>query len=172
MNTVEQIKELLRDAHRTLEENMGELTPEQAHWIPPGKLSPIDALVAHVVVGEDMWISRFVRQVPGLCETTWAAKTGVGEPVPGDPPWDEWAKRVKIDLPSLMEYAHAVYARTEEYLDTLTPEDLDAAFANNPPGFSWTLGYVLGPISAGHVYQHAGEISAVKGLQGLQGYSF
>ena len=63
---------------------MGELSAEQAHWIPPGKLSPIDALFAHVVVGEDMWISRFVRQVPSLCETTWAAKTGLDEPHPGD----------------------------------------------------------------------------------------
>ena len=100
---------------------MGELTPEQAHWIPPGKLSPIDALFAHVVIGEDMFLSRFVRQVPALCETSWAAKTGVGEPHPGNPPWDEWAKRVQIDFGSLHEYAQAVYARTEEYLDSLTP---------------------------------------------------
>lgn len=172
MNTVEQVTELIRDSHRTLEENMGELTPEQAHWIPPGKLSPIDALFAHVVVGEDMFLSRFVRQVPGLCETTWAAKTGVGEPHPENPPWGEWAKRVQIDMPALQKYARAVHARTEEYLGSLSPEDLEATVPSSPPGATWTLGYVLGPITAGHVYQHAGEISAVKGLQWLQGYSF
>src|SRR5512138_1668672 len=121
MNTVEQLKELIRDSHRTLEEDMGELTPEQAHWIPPGRLSPIDALFAHVVVGEDMFLSRFVRQLPALCETTWAAKTGIDLPHPENPPWDEWAKRVRIDMAALREYAGAVYRRTDEYLASLRP---------------------------------------------------
>ena len=172
MNTVDHLRELIRDAHQTLEENIGELTPEQAHWIPPGRLHPIDALFAHVVVGEDMFLSRFVRQVPALCETAWAERTGVGEPHPENPPWDEWAKRVTIDLPALREYSRAVYARTDEYLSSLCAEDLEAAVPASPPGAMWTLAYVLGPITAGHVYQHAGEISAVKGLQDLKGYDF
>lgn len=172
MNTIEQLVELYQDAHRTLEEVLGEVTPEEAHWLPPGRALPIDALYAHTVIGEDMFLSLFFRKAPALCATTWSGRVGVSELPPNDPPWDAWARDVKVDLPALREYARAVYAASEEYVRSLCPEALEAPFEAPPPGVSWSFGYVLGPLIAGHAYQHAGEISAIKGLQGLTGYAF
>ena len=109
---------------------------------------------------------------PGLSETTWADRLGLSEPHPAHERWGEWARRVRVDLPVLREYARVVYAATDAYLDTLSPADLETFFDSPPAGVAWSVAYVLGPLVAGHAYLHAGEISAVKGLQGLKGYSF
>lgn len=74
----------------------------------------------------------------------WQDRTGIGEPLPMGP-WDEWARRVVIDVPAMRAYAQAVYANTDAYLATATMEE-------------WNDGAA-----------HCGETSAVKGLQGLQG---
>jgi hypothetical protein len=93
----------------------------------------------------------------------------MSEPPPENPPWDEWAGRVQVDLPSLRQYAQAVYASTDAYLASLSPADLDAAFQ----GFVGleTLGSFLTGLGL-HAGWHTGEISAIKGVQGNKGYPF
>ena len=63
--------------------------------------------------------------------------------------------------------------RTDEYLAALTPEDLDTPVdLSGVGGGQSTLGNVLGRRIVGHVDNIAGEISCLKGLQGLRGYPF
>jgi hypothetical protein len=75
-------------------------------------------------------------------------------------------------MPALHAYAQAVYDNTDAYLATVTPDEwnrqLDlSSFGMEPATAGFWLTNILLDGAA-----HCGEISAVKGLQGLQGYPF
>src|SRR5205807_582218 len=100
-----------------------------------------------------------------LATTAWQERTGVSEPHPMGA-WDDWARRIAIDLPALQAYAQAVYASTDAYLATVTPEEwarpLDLAMINmGRQSVGLLLTAILFDTAA-----HCGEASAVKGLQG------
>ncbi|MEO8286177.1 MAG: DinB family protein [Chloroflexota bacterium] len=177
MDAVTLLREQLKEAHALLEAIMQDVTPEAAHWMPPGKANPVGATYTHVVVFEDMTINGVLRHQRPLYETTWAGKTGISELMPkrGEE-WQDyvpWTRRVKVDMPTVREYARAVYASTDEYFASLTPGDLDQSIDLAGVGGSVvTLGHVLSRSIVAHVDNIAGEISCLKGLQGLQGYPF
>src|SRR5438093_700658 len=60
-------------AHDILEAAMADVTPEQAHWAPPGVANPLGATYAHVVVSENFVINGMFRRQAPLNATTWAA---------------------------------------------------------------------------------------------------
>ncbi len=160
---------MFQNAHETLESTMKDVTAEQAHWLPPGKALPISSLYAHTIGGEDACINMLIRKTPPLLATDWANRTGMSVIMPETQPWDDWARSVRVDLDQLRKYAQAVYAATDDYLAGLTPENLDVEidFAGKRP-----IGDALARFLVGHVNQHCGEISALKGLQGAKGYPF
>jgi hypothetical protein len=87
-------------------------------------------------------------------------------------PWDDWARGVQIDLPTLRGYAQAVYANTDAYLANMTPEEWNRPLDLTAVGMGQsTVSELLTNILLDGA-AHCGEISAVKGLQGLQGYPF
>jgi hypothetical protein len=89
-------------------------------------------------------------------------------PGPGEdglPPWDEWARGVKVDLPALHAYSQAVFAASDEYMATLNDEALDQSMGQ------YTLGSFLS-VLVSNVNWHTGEIACLKGLQGAKGYPF
>ena len=170
------LRQMFAQMHVWLEGTMQDVTAEGCHWQPRGRVVPAGAHYAHHVMGsEDMIFNLLIRNATPLALSTWQGKTGLSEPHPrpmGE--WDAWARRVQIDLPALRAYAQAVYANTDAYLASLTIEEwhrqVDMA-AIGRPGQQQTVGYWLTNIlldGAGH----SGEISAVKGLQDLQGYPF
>lgn len=177
MDAVSLLREQIKEAHALLEAVMEGVTPEAAHWIPPGKANPVGATYAHVVVFEDMTINGVLRHRKPLYETTWSGKTGMSELMPkrGEE-WQDyanWTRRLKIDLGQVREYAKAVYASTDEYLASLSPDDLDSPIdLAGVGGSKVTLGHVLSRSVVAHVDNISGEISCLKGLQGLQGYPF
>jgi len=80
---------------------------------------------------------------------------------------------LRVDLPAAREYAKAVYANSDQYLASLTPDDLDTPIdLAGVGGSKVTLGHVLSRSVVAHADNIAGEISCLKGLQGLQGYPF
>jgi hypothetical protein len=87
--------------------------------------------------------------------------------------WDDWARGLKVDLAQLREYASAVYASTDAFLARQMPADLEKVYDFSE--FGWpepvTLGVVLHQLVA-NAAAHCGEISCIKGLQGIQGYPF
>jgi hypothetical protein len=174
MDGISLLRKQFRDGHGWLEGTMQDVTPEQAHWTPPGKANPLGATYAHILLGEDAMINSMVKGGAPLFATTWAGKTGLSEmpPPPSDgEPWDAWARRVRIDLPAMRQYAQAVYAASDECLASLTPEALTrivdlSAFHLGPEN----VGNFLGSITAAHVRDHCGEISCLKGLQGTRGF--
>jgi hypothetical protein len=73
----------------------------------------------------------------------------------------------------LNEYAQAVYVATDEYLAGLEESDLERIIDLTEQNYGkWTLAaYILNFVLA-HVRDIMGEISALKGVYGLQGYPF
>lgn len=168
-----------QNAHEVLEGTMQDVTSGQAHWSPPGIANPLGATYAHIVVSEDGVINGVLKGSAPLCATSWAGKVGLSEmpPMPGPgeeglPSWHEWARQVKVDQAALQEYARAVYAATDEYLASLTDEDLNRVLDLSGIGLGQqTLGWMLSLMLA-NVNWHTGEISCLKGLQGVRGYPF
>jgi hypothetical protein len=175
MDTVALLREQLKDAHALLEAVMEDVTPEAAHWIPPGTANPVGATYAHVVLTEDRIINGAIQRGTPLYDAAWAGKTGLSElmPIRGEA-WKDyanWTRRLQVDLPALRAYAAAVYDASDAYLATLSPADLDRPRDLSGVGMGKvTLAWILSREVVGHVDNITGEISCLKGLQGQKGY--
>lgn len=156
-------------AHGWLGDTAKGVSDEQAHWQPQGKVNPIGAQLVHVVLTEDMLASAAGKRQP-LAMSSWAGKAGFSEPPPAGGSWGEWAHRVKIDVDAVQAYTQAVWANTDAILAEMSDADLNSPFDLSAVGIpNATVGTVLNLLIL-NVYSHTGEISAIKGLQGLQGY--
>jgi DinB superfamily len=169
---------LLRSQYQTvqngwLEPTMQGVTAAQAHWqAPGGRAAPIGAQYAHHILGLDFLILGFVRKGAPLAATSFAGKAGVSEPFPTEGDWNEWARRVRVDLDALHQYAQAVYSALDAQLAEISDDDLATPVDMTPVGLGQqTLGSIL-TIMLIHGAAHTGEISVTKGLQGLKGYPF
>jgi len=165
------VKGTLTRNHEVLESTMAEVEGEHANWAPPGKALPLGALYIHVLTSEDFFIQSLLKGGAPLGESTWKDSMGLSEPrPPRGQPWEDWARRVRIDLPKLREYARAVFAATDTYLDSL--DDADLAREIEFFGRKMSLAAFFLGVMCTHCANHAGEISTLKGLQGLKGYPF
>ena len=171
MQTIQFVREQLKQNREFLEGTLADVGEKEAHATPPGILNPISATYAHVVAGEDGFVNGLLRGGAPLFATSWAGRTGLGEPPPDGPDWGDWGRRVKVDLAQLREYAGAVAASTDEWLATLSPDALDRVIDLSSFGFGErSLAWVLGGAVIGHLQAHWGEICALKGLRGGKGF--
>lgn len=172
MDALTLFRQQLKDANGLLDGTMQGVTPQVAHWHPPGKAHPISACYAHVVLSEDMVVNGMLKGAPPLCATSWAGKTGLSEMPPSEPmaSWFEWGRRVKVDLAALKKYSEVVFANADSYIGGLKDSDLNRKLAT--PAGEQTIAWVLSMVLIGHANMHLGEISCLKGLQGLKGYPF
>lgn len=172
------MRDALQQAHGFLEAVMQDVTAEQAHWLPAGKALPVGAQYAHILIGEDGFVSGVLRGAAPLFASTWTGRLGVSElpppPAPGQPgmpPWDRWARSVRVDFAMLRQYGEAVYVASDEYLASLTDSDLTRVIDLSFAGLGQqTLAWALAAGVVGHTWSHLGEISSLKGLQGARGY--
>ena len=169
MDAASLLQQLAVSAHQWLESTVGEVTSEQAHWQPPKGVN-IGAHYAHIVNGEDVLINEMAKGEKSLAATTWEGKMGLSEPLPWGP-LDAWSRSATIDMPTLRAYGQAVFAGTEAYIGSLTADDLDRPIDLTGWGMGMMpLGTFIGAFAIGNTNWHCGEISFVKGLQGLKGY--
>lgn len=180
MDAVTLLRLQLQNAHQTLEGTLGDIGHEPAHREPGGRAFKVAANYAHVVFSEDAIINGMFRQAAPLFVSSWAGRTGFSAPMP-DPTaganWPEthnaWARTVTADFPKAREYARAVQADAEAYVSSLTPDDLDRPFTPPWPGVpDMPLALAITVLVIGHYFSLAGEMSAGKGVLGLQGYPF
>ncbi len=176
MDAVSLLRKQFEATYKLLENTITDVTPEQAHWVPPGIANPIGASYAHVVIATDAIINVLVKHTTPLLAGEWADKTGASEMMPigeDSTNYFSWTRRVQVDLPMMRQYAAAVYAATDEYLATLTPDALDQMIDLSTLGAGQVpLGMVLSRQLIGHIEQMCGEISCLKGLQGATGYRY
>ncbi len=156
-------------AHRLIDAAIGGTSDEQFNWLPPGLANPIKASFIHLVVSEDLFIQQIIRGRPQVWVTGgWAEKIGLPIPPGGGRGWAE-IKSATVALAPVLAYQEAVRAATDAYLATLTPEELDRSISlfGNPAPVANALTVVVS-----HIMGHAGEIAALKGLQGVKGLPF
>ena len=170
MNAAQAYQAQLRHAHFVYNGTTADVTPEGAHWQPGGVASSVAAAMAHVVFDEDLLMGILYGQPP-LAMTTFAGKTGISDPQPIVTP--EWVKSVRLDLPIFRKYTEAVFAATDQSMARLTDAELDREVDLSMMGMGkQSLAWCFDVIIIGHLHNLAGEISAVKGMQGLKGYPF
>lgn len=171
MDAVTLLQQQIKSTHEIVQGTVADLTAEQAHWTPAGKAMSVAPLFVHLASGEDMFLNMMTGRQP-LASGPYANKTGASEPHPMGG-YEEWARRVKVDLPQLNEYVRAVFKNTEEYVATLKPEDLDREIDLTNAGMGkMSLGAFITMTSVIHPSNHIGEISCLKGMQGARGYPF
>jgi len=165
------VKGLLARNREVMESTMADVENQHAQWVPPGKAMPLGALYVHVLTAEDFFIHGLLQGGAPMWDSTWKDKMGLSEPrPPRGQPWDDWARRVRLDMPKLREYAKAVFAATDSYIDSLSEGDFGREiefFGRKMPLVAFFLG-----VMCTHCANHTGEISTLKGLQGLKGYPF
>jgi hypothetical protein len=177
MDSVTLLRQQLQTAHQWMEGTMADVTAEQAHWLPPGTATPLGASYLHAVIAEDGIVHGMLQQKPPLAAGEWADRTGGSEPMPlPGPQWADygpWTRRVQVDLAEAKVYAQAVYAASDAYLATLTPEQLDEVRDMSIAGMGQvTVGWLISNLLVGHMHDLLGEVSCLKGLQGAKGYPF
>ncbi|MFN8514390.1 MAG: DinB family protein [Thermomicrobiales bacterium] len=170
MDAVDLLRQQFQAFHHFLEGTVADVSPEVGQLQPGGTAMPIGAVYVHVVNSEDRILSGLVKGEPPLEMTAWAGKLGTSEPAPMGPPWNEWAGRVQVDLAAAREYAQAVYANTDAYLAGLSAADLDRGLDLSGIGLGQQTVGSLMSLLLWNAGAHCGEVSLIKGLQGLKGY--
>jgi hypothetical protein len=172
MTTVELLREQLKAAHSTQEATIEGTTEEALNSEGVGKALSAGVAYVHSVISEDMIVAKSLQNKTPLSQTR--ENIGISEPMPWMDNWDkypEWTKNVKVDLPKFREFAKKVYQETDNYLASLTPEDI--AKEVEVPGIGMqTLGLRISTFVILHIASLTGEISAAKGAKGIKGYPF
>ena len=171
------LRKQVKEAIQWLEGVAADLTPEDAHWKPPGTALPAGAIYAHAVNSMDGVVNAILRGRPPLFAAGWAGKTGLSEQPPGPDPakpgmpdWTAWSRKVTIDLAMHRKYAEAVETAVDDYLATLSDADLDRPIDLSAFGFGRvTVEFLLNNAVLGHAFSHGGEIACLKGLRGKKG---
>ena len=171
MDAIALLREQLATSRDFLHGTLADVTADDARASPPGATNSIAATYAHLLIGEDGFINGLLRGHPPLAATDWAGKMGLSEQPPQGPDWNEWGKRVRVDLNALRAYDDAVAASTDAFLASLVPADLARTIDLSAFGFGERpLSWVLSAGVVGHLSAHWGEICALKGLRGGKGF--
>lgn len=144
------------------------LTPEQLCQRPTPDANPIGWLVWHLARVEDGHIAELIPAEQVWTEPGWAERFGL-DPDPANHGYGHTPEEVAAVRPesaeALLDYLAAVRARTEAFLATVGPDDLDRVVDErwDPPV---TLGVRLVSVVDDQA-QHAGQAAYVRGLLDL-----
>jgi hypothetical protein len=163
------IQQQMANAHHQIDAVMKDITEEQFNWLPPGTINPVSAILVHVLGGEDFFVQAVIQGKSRFWEAQrWGEKIGIQAPPDPGHSWDEF-KTIKLSVAPMLDYGQALREATDTYLSNLTAEELDRQV--NFGGKLRSVAEVL-IILVVHIASHAGEIAAVKGMQGIKGLSF
>lgn len=169
MNATEFVRQQAAETEGLTNAAMAGVTDEQFNWLPPPTMNPIKSTLLHAVGGEDLFFQMILQGRPPLWATgAWGDRIGLAQTPGGGQGWEE-ARNTALALGPVLAYAAAVRDATHEYLARLTEEELDRPVSFF--GMESSVAEVLARFVT-HTACHAGEIAAVKGLQGLQGLPF
>ena len=140
------------------------LTAAERRFQPTPDSHHIDFVLWHIARVEDNWVQEFGRGVESVWERgVWPAKLGLPEQGNG---WGYTAEQVaelpQFDLDLLNEYAEAVRAGTIEFLDGLSPDDLNRR--PDPKGPQNSIGRMLSHVIV-EESQHVGQVAYLRGIQ-------
>jgi uncharacterized damage-inducible protein DinB len=167
MQTLAFIRSSIEAVNGMVDTAMQDLTDEVVNFQPGGTANTIAQLLAHVCTGQDLLVNDKLLIGGGatLHDSGWAAKTGI--PLERPLIWqqrDAW----RLNLPGFDAFRREVAASALRLIDSMSEADLDRMAAwirgpERPVGMLWQAIYI------NHGLGHCGEISAIKGMQGLKG---
>jgi hypothetical protein len=128
-------------------------------------ISRIAPIVAHALFGEDMMLSEISGQPALISDPAWQERTGIRVQSLFMTP--EWLSQ-SYNVEGLRAYADAVFGRISAFVDAPDPEAL-ARQVPTPLGAVVSGQEFLTAFGTIHLMLHAGEIAALKGVQGLPG---
>jgi hypothetical protein len=156
-------------AHMVFNAVVGDLDETTARYrLPGGSVPAASGMIAHVLFGEDMMVSQASRTPTLLENRDLGASTGILRISPSMTP--DWLEQ-DFHIDGLMRYAEAVFARTAEFLESASAADMDRPM-KSPMGTELSAAEFLGAFGIVHIAQHTGEVSTLKGAQGLKGLPF
>lgn len=168
MDSPEFIARQIRALRIQADATMQGMTDELFNWQPPGLTNAINAIFLHLNSSEDHYIQRIIQGQSRVWERdNWEDMIGANAPGRGKG-WSE-IQGATFSLDSVLPYQAAVRSATDAYISSLTPEELSrkVAFIGGERPVADVLGaFVI------HTAGHAGEIAALKGIQGVKGLGF
>jgi hypothetical protein len=154
----------LDEAFTWLDQVVEDLTPEQYAWQPEGSANPISKLHAHTLSSADFWMNLMGLQKPMLWQ-------GVAEKLSLPSNMIEiWKAEAPINLSDMQAYSQRLRDECLPAVETLDDAILEREITT-PVFGQRTVGFVI-RLAGMQMAIHTGEISAAKGLQGLQGLPF
>lgn len=163
------LRQQMQSLHGTMEAAIGDCTADAlSRKLPGSTINAIGSIYAHTIMSEDGLLNGLVRGgTPVYFADGWMPKIGLDMPKGAmEPGWD-----VALDLGLFRQYAASVYEATDGYLASVSDADLERVIE---PGFAppMPVQSFVANILAWHVATHQGEISALKGVQGVDGLVF
>jgi len=156
MNTVELLQFSVGVAFDVLGQVTADLTQEQADWSPPGTVSCIRDIYWHTLTYVDHFVRDNCIEGKRLPETVESRPDVLR------------MQAVEADVCELHQFASEVESTVQDWLSSLTPADLDRT--RHTTVGELNAGQMLEIYVVWHINAHCGEISALKGCQGLTGY--
>jgi uncharacterized damage-inducible protein DinB len=169
MDILEYIRSSITAAHQQTDDSMKDTSHDQLNWPTPGTANTISAIFVHLLNSEDFFVQDILQGKPRIWEQGhWDDITGVKDTPGYGGNWDGF-KKMTLALEPLLAYQQAVRAATDSYLAKLTPEELDRKVEFGD-GKSTVADILI--LLTSHTLCHAGEIAAVKGVQGTKGLPY
>ena len=162
MDTVGFISQSLHQVQIRLEASCEGLTQEQVLWRPLPHSNSIGFILWHVARAEDNRTASLLGKASLWESQGWYKR--FGQPVDAPDPGDRAGLRA-ISIPALevlTGYAEAAYRQTQEFLSSVTDDDLESVPDPSQP--ERTLGALLRHVVT-HKNNHHGQIDYIRGLQ-------
>jgi hypothetical protein len=171
VQTQQVLQGAFKTAHDLLDNVMADVDKAHLSKLPAGaNIQTIQAIYAHILIGEDLIVNRLVRQ--GQSALTAETLLGTGVPLPATPQLNpEWSASIDMDLAKFREVAKSFFASTEAAIGSMSDAQLAAEVQGGPFG-NMPASAFLANFALYHVIGHTGEIAALKGIHGLKGLPF
>lgn len=161
MNSVAYATGQFEQALELLQSCLEDVDARALNWAPGGTCNSIGKTLVHVAVSLDFFVGRSLTGDemvwPRFAETSgWPAN-----------PLKLWTHEGPLSMEAVNAYIDAVAKASRQILTRLTEADLERSVDTGRFGArsaAWLLQFV-----AVHTAGHAGEIAAVKGMQGMKG---
>lgn len=142
----------------------GGVDDAQYNWKPGGTANSAAKSHVHAVTSMDFFINGTV-QGKELLWPAFAKQHGLPEN-----PMGIWGFEGTVPVEAMKEYSKSVQDRVLEYVGSLSDEDFDREVETQFFGkksVAWLV-----QLAGMHAVGHAGDMAAVKGMQGLKGLPF
>lgn len=164
MNAASYAKLQLEQAFNLMNAASDGMDEAQYNWAPAGTCNSVAKSHVHAVTSIDFFLNSVAQGKP-LAWPEHGPKAGL----PANP-MEIWSFSGAVPMAAINEYSRQMQKAALAYVETLSDGDLDREIDTQFFG-KQSLAYIVQLVGL-HCAGHTGDISAVKGAQGLKGLPF